>query len=97
VYTEYAAEELRPIDADAPLPEFQFDPISNKNTALQALLLKELNIEGEIFYERSQFILVLILVKATIEVFEEVIKGTESKDYEYVLNLWRARHAVVYD
>jgi len=97
VYTEYAAEELRPIDADAPLPEFEFDPISNKNTALQALLLKELNIEGEIFYERSQFLLVIMLVKATLEVFEEVIKGTESKEYQYVLNLWRARHAAVYD
>lgn len=95
VYSLYAEEELQPVDRYGDLPEFFLDPISNKNQALQKKLLAHFSINGEIFYERSQFLIVFYLISVTLDLYEKVC-GQEA-DHLYNLNLYRARHANLHE
>lgn len=97
VYTLYAEEEKRPIDRYGDLPESVLDPISNKNEKLQKVLLEKLSINGEIFFERTQFLIVFYLIGVTIDIFEQVTQENTQPEDSFVVNLWRARHANIYE
>ena len=69
VYTEYVEETKCPIDQTGPLPDFEFDAISNKNMKLQKLLLEHFGRDGEQVYERIQFTILLYAIQIVTEEF----------------------------
>lgn len=52
VYTVYVEETKAPLDKDAPLPENELDPISNKNQELQNKLLQHFERDSEQIYQK---------------------------------------------
>lgn len=75
VYTEYVEETRAPLEKGF-LPETPFDPISTKNEALQDALLKHYEKDGEPFYHRSQFMVILLLLETTLQ--REVVTPEEA-------------------
>jgi len=67
IYTEYVEETRAPLIKGGPLPVTPFDPISNKNEKLQELLLSNYEKDGEPFYHKAQFLIVLFALDCCLE------------------------------
>ena len=67
VYTQYVEETKCPIDQSGPLPDFAFDPISNKNEALQDKLVAHFSISGENMYEKVQFLIIFFYMNIIVD------------------------------
>ena len=65
MYTEYVEDTLAPL-VKGVLPDNELDPISLKNEALQAALLKHFERDGEQLYHRCQFLPLLFLLQMQI-------------------------------
>lgn len=90
VYTQYVEETKCPIDQTGPLPEFEFDSISNKNETLQNMFLYHYLKDGETIYERTQFLILFYAIETITNYW--VQREGESGN----CLLWKARFAFTY-
>jgi len=67
IYTEYVEDTRAPLIKGGPLPVTPFDSISNKNEKLQELLLKHFEKDGEPFYHKAQFLILLFAIENLLD------------------------------
>ncbi len=73
IYTLYVEEEKRPLVKGEPLPEKETDPISNKNAALNEMMIGHFERDSEQIFLKTQFLIVFFAIE-TLVLNEDGIK-----------------------
>jgi hypothetical protein len=99
IYTLYVEEEKRPLIKGEPLPEKDTDAISNKNTALNDMMIAHFERDSEQIFLKTQFLIVFFAIE-TFVLNEECIKrfqGAATEEQLKSFELWKARYYFLYD
>ncbi|CDW87054.1 tetratricopeptide repeat protein 27 [Stylonychia lemnae] len=90
VYTLYVEETKAPLIKGGPLPDTLLDPLSNKNQALQDLLLQHFEKDSEQIYLKTQFLVLFYAIEILLTNIHTSIEHPQFK-------LWKARYFYLHD